>query len=122
MSDRDETVHYDSPAGGWGSLRGIARIFGEEPEWRDARSTRGDARGEPRGQCVESFPVAQATTHEHQLRERGVEPRVALERARMARRGLREPARFLGHHETGAAVWCHVKMFRTPYTPELRTS
>lgn len=30
MSDRDQTVHYDSPAGGWGSLRGIARIFGEE--------------------------------------------------------------------------------------------
>ena len=24
------TVHYDGPEGGWGSLRGIARIFGEE--------------------------------------------------------------------------------------------
>ena len=25
-----EVKHYDGPAGGWGSLRGIARIFGEE--------------------------------------------------------------------------------------------
>ncbi len=25
-----QAVHYDRPAGGWGSLRGIARIFGEE--------------------------------------------------------------------------------------------
>ncbi|SIQ94190.1 oxidoreductase alpha (molybdopterin) subunit [Rhizobium sp. RU35A] len=29
MADRD-TVHYDGPAGGWGSLRGITRIFGKE--------------------------------------------------------------------------------------------
>ncbi len=26
----DRTVRYDGPAGGWGSLRGIARIFGKE--------------------------------------------------------------------------------------------
>ena len=25
-----EVKHYDGPAGGWGSLRGIASIFGEE--------------------------------------------------------------------------------------------
>ena len=25
-----ETAHYDGPAGGWGSLKGISRIFGEE--------------------------------------------------------------------------------------------
>ncbi|MDO1583587.1 FdhF/YdeP family oxidoreductase [Rhizobium oryzicola] len=32
MSDRQrsDTVHYDGPAGGWGSLRGITRIFGKE--------------------------------------------------------------------------------------------
>lgn len=30
MSDQDETVHYDGPSGGWGSLRGITRIFGKE--------------------------------------------------------------------------------------------
>ncbi|BAK65099.1 putative oxidoreductase [Sphingobium sp. SYK-6] len=31
MSDsNDETVGYDGPAGGWGSLQGIARIFGKE--------------------------------------------------------------------------------------------
>ncbi|MBB5984426.1 FdhF/YdeP family oxidoreductase [Sphingobium lignivorans] len=31
MSDSsDETVGYDGPAGGWGSLQGIARIFGKE--------------------------------------------------------------------------------------------
>ncbi|WP_449469181.1 FdhF/YdeP family oxidoreductase [Sphingobium chungangianum] len=26
----DDTVHYDGPAGGWGSLQGITRIFGKE--------------------------------------------------------------------------------------------
>lgn len=26
----DETVHYDGPAGGWGSLKGISRIYGKE--------------------------------------------------------------------------------------------
>lgn len=30
MADRDKTIHYDGPAGGWGSLKGIARIFGSE--------------------------------------------------------------------------------------------
>ncbi|MCK8784861.1 FdhF/YdeP family oxidoreductase [Roseomonas sp. NAR14] len=30
MADQDDTAHYDGPAGGWGSLKGIARIFGEE--------------------------------------------------------------------------------------------
>src|SRR3954469_8507379 len=29
MADQ-ETVEYQGPAGGWGSLRGIARIFGKE--------------------------------------------------------------------------------------------
>ncbi|WP_240530276.1 FdhF/YdeP family oxidoreductase [Novosphingobium sp. PC22D] len=28
--ESDETVHYDGPSGGWGSLRGISRIFGKE--------------------------------------------------------------------------------------------
>ena len=28
--DGEKTVHYDGPSGGWGSLRGIARIFGSE--------------------------------------------------------------------------------------------
>lgn len=27
---KNETVHYDGPAGGWGSVRGIARIFAKE--------------------------------------------------------------------------------------------
>jgi hypothetical protein len=26
----EKTVHYDGPAGGWGSLKGITRIFGAE--------------------------------------------------------------------------------------------
>jgi molybdopterin-dependent oxidoreductase alpha subunit len=30
MADKEDTVHYDGPAGGWGSLRGIAEIFGKE--------------------------------------------------------------------------------------------
>ena len=28
--DQTDVAHYDGPAGGWGSVRGIARIFGEE--------------------------------------------------------------------------------------------
>ena len=30
MTDDRETVHYNGPAGGWGSLQSIARIFGKE--------------------------------------------------------------------------------------------
>lgn len=30
MPREQETVHYDSPSGGWGSLKGIAKIFGSE--------------------------------------------------------------------------------------------
>ena len=31
MADQhDETVHYDGPAGGWGSMKGIAQTFGKE--------------------------------------------------------------------------------------------
>ena len=30
MSSDENTVHYDAPSGGWGSLRGISRIFGKE--------------------------------------------------------------------------------------------
>ena len=30
MADTDDTVHYNGPSGGWGSLQGISRIFGKE--------------------------------------------------------------------------------------------
>ena len=30
MADKDEMAHYDGPAGGWGSLKGIASIFSKE--------------------------------------------------------------------------------------------
>ena len=30
MSDSPKPPHYDGPVGGWGSLRGMAAIFGEE--------------------------------------------------------------------------------------------
>ena len=30
MADDEETTHYDGPAGGWGSLRGIGRIYRSE--------------------------------------------------------------------------------------------
>ena len=30
MAKDDATVTYDGPAGGWGSIRGIARIAGDE--------------------------------------------------------------------------------------------
>jgi molybdopterin-dependent oxidoreductase alpha subunit len=35
----DETVHYDGPSGGWGSLRGIGRIFGAELDRPDVLGT-----------------------------------------------------------------------------------
>jgi molybdopterin-dependent oxidoreductase alpha subunit len=33
MANKEELAHYDGPAGGWGSLNAIARIFGKE--WDD---------------------------------------------------------------------------------------
>jgi hypothetical protein len=30
MADKIETVYYDGHSGGWGSLKGINRIFGKE--------------------------------------------------------------------------------------------
>lgn len=30
MAHDDDTVHYDGPSGGFGSLKGVARIFGKE--------------------------------------------------------------------------------------------
>ena len=30
MTDANTPVHYDAPAGGWGSLRGLSRVFGKE--------------------------------------------------------------------------------------------
>ena len=30
MSGEEHTAHYDGPSGGWGSVRGISRIFGKE--------------------------------------------------------------------------------------------
>ena len=30
LDETDTTVEYDGPAGGWGSLKGIAQIFGKE--------------------------------------------------------------------------------------------
>jgi molybdopterin-dependent oxidoreductase alpha subunit len=30
MAKTDKTVHYEGPSGGWGSLRGIASVFGKE--------------------------------------------------------------------------------------------
>ena len=30
MTQIDKTVHYDGPSGGWGSVRGMARIYGAE--------------------------------------------------------------------------------------------
>lgn len=30
MPKDDQTVHYDGPSGGWGSVRGMARIYARE--------------------------------------------------------------------------------------------
>ncbi|MBI0536563.1 formate dehydrogenase [Roseomonas sp. KE2513] len=71
MSDQDETVHYDSPSGGWGSLRGIARIFGEE--WNTPAVMETLARqNKPKGfMCVSCSWAKPADYHAFEFCENG---------------------------------------------------
>ncbi len=48
MSEKTKEPHYDGPAGGWGSLKGIAEVFGEEwstPETIDTLSRQNKTKG-----------------------------------------------------------------------------
>jgi len=71
MSAEEETVHYDGPAGGWGSLRGIARIFGKE--WDSPAVTRTLLRqNKPGGfMCVSCAWTKPADYHAFEFCENG---------------------------------------------------
>ncbi|MBY0294885.1 MAG: FdhF/YdeP family oxidoreductase [Methylobacterium sp.] len=65
------TVHYDSPAGGWGSVRGIASIFGKE--WATPLATETLFRqNKPRGfMCVSCSWAKPADHHPFEFCENG---------------------------------------------------
>src|SRR3954464_6711640 len=67
----DETVHYDGPSGGWGSVRGIARIFGKE--WATPLATETLFRqNKPRGfMCVSCSWAKPADYHPFEFCENG---------------------------------------------------
>ncbi|TAL80069.1 MAG: FdhF/YdeP family oxidoreductase [Beijerinckiaceae bacterium] len=71
MSAEEETVHYEGPAGGWGSLRGIARIFGRE--WNSPAVTRTLMRqNKPGGfMCVSCAWTKPANYHAFEFCENG---------------------------------------------------
>jgi hypothetical protein len=47
MTQDEDTVHYDSPSGGFGSLEGVARTFGKEWATHDKLSKTPAATGMP---------------------------------------------------------------------------
>lgn len=67
----DDTVHYDGPAGGWGSLRGIASIFGKE--WASPAALETLRRqNKPGGfQCVSCAWTKPANPHPFEFCENG---------------------------------------------------
>src|SRR4051812_48392609 len=67
----EETVHYDGPSGGWGSVRGIARIFGKE--WATPLATETLFRqNKPRGfKCVSCAWAKPADYHPFEFCENG---------------------------------------------------
>ncbi len=74
MAQRSATarvVHYDGPAGGWGSLRGITRIFGEE--WPTPAAIETLARqNKPHGfMCVSCSWAKPADYHSFEFCENG---------------------------------------------------
>ncbi|KAA2213542.1 FdhF/YdeP family oxidoreductase [Teichococcus oryzae] len=68
---KDRTVHYDGPAGGWGSLRGIATVFGKE--WATPLATETLARqNKPGGfMCVSCSWAKPAAHHPFEFCENG---------------------------------------------------
>ena len=71
MADTDETVHYDGPSGGWGSLKGIASIFGAE--WSTPLATETLMRqNKPEGfMCVSCSWAKPASYHAFEFCENG---------------------------------------------------
>ena len=71
MSNENETVHYDGPSGGWGSVRGIARIFGKE--WATPAALETLARqNKPEGfMCVSCSWAKPANYHPFEFCENG---------------------------------------------------
>ncbi len=69
--DHEHTVHYDGPSGGWGSLRGIARIFGKE--WATPAALETLARqNKPKGfMCVSCSWAKPADYHTFEFCENG---------------------------------------------------
>ncbi|MGJ4912936.1 FdhF/YdeP family oxidoreductase [Bradyrhizobium sp. HKCCYLRH2060] len=69
--DEERTVQYDGPAGGWGSLRGISRIFGKEWDTPTAIETL-MRQNKPRGfMCVSCSWAKPATYHTFEFCENG---------------------------------------------------
>lgn len=71
MAEKDETVHYDGPAGGWGSLRGVAAVFGKE--WATPLATETLFRqNKPHGfMCVSCSWAKPASYHKFEFCENG---------------------------------------------------
>ncbi|QRE72736.1 FdhF/YdeP family oxidoreductase [Methylobacterium aquaticum] len=71
MSVEEKTVHYDSPAGGWGSVRGIAEVFGKE--WATPLATETLFRqNKPKGfMCVSCSWAKPANYHPFEFCENG---------------------------------------------------
>jgi molybdopterin-dependent oxidoreductase alpha subunit len=69
--ENTETVHYDGPAGGWGSLEGIARIFGKEWDSPAALNTL-RRQNKPKGfMCVSCSWAKPADYHTFEFCENG---------------------------------------------------
>ncbi|KQU00040.1 formate dehydrogenase [Methylobacterium sp. Leaf469] len=71
MSDDETTAHYDGPAGGWGSVRGITEIFGRE--WATPLATETLFRqNKPKGfMCVSCSWAKPADYHPFEFCENG---------------------------------------------------
>jgi len=69
--DQDGTVHYEGPAGGWGSMRGITQIFGKE--WNTPSVTETLAhQNKPGGfMCVSCAWTKPANPHPFEFCENG---------------------------------------------------
>ena len=71
MSSEENTAHYDGPSGGWGSVRGIATIFGKE--WATPLATETLFRqNKPKGfMCVSCSWAKPANYHPFEFCENG---------------------------------------------------
>ena len=71
MPSEENTAHYDGPSGGWGSVRGISRIFGKE--WATPLATETLIRqNKPKGfMCVSCSWAKPANYHPFEFCENG---------------------------------------------------